>query len=104
MKYMIHSCNKRLWYVNRYLIPSMLDQGIKLENIILWNDFLSVGNQQAFYDSCRYIKNNEPITSGLWHLTDDVIISYNFARRTAHVPNNTNIRCRLRDKCLQPYK
>ena len=68
MLYMIHSCNSRLWYVNRYLIPDMLAQGITLENIILFNDFLSVGNQMAFYNSCLYIKNNLPLSEGVWHL------------------------------------
>lgn len=93
MKYMIHSCNQRLWYVNKYLIPSMLDQGIRLEDIILFNDFLSVGNQASFYNSCKYIKNNLPEDKGMWHLTDDVIISHDFYRRTRSVPNNLNIRC-----------
>ena len=93
MKYMIHSCNKRLWYVKKYLIPSMLEQGIKLEDIILWNDFFSVGNQQSWYNSCKYIKLCEPLNKGMWHLTDDVIISHNFYPRTKRVPNNLNIRC-----------
>jgi len=95
MKYMIHSCNKRLWYVKRYLIPSMLEQGISLEDIILWNDYFSVGNQQSWYNSCKYIKLCESLDSGMWHLTDDVIISYKFYRRTKSVPNNLNIRCRF---------
>lgn len=93
MKYMIHSCNKRLWYVKRYLIPSMLDQGISLEDIILWNDYFSVGNQKSWYNSCKYIKLCEPLNEGMWHLTDDVMISHQFYTRTKSVPNNLNIRC-----------
>ena len=38
MKYMIHLTPKREWYVNEYLIPSMIKQGIKREDIIKWND------------------------------------------------------------------
>jgi len=38
MKYMIHSCNSRLWYVEQYLIPSMIKQNIPREDIILFND------------------------------------------------------------------
>ena len=33
MKYMIHTCEARLWYVEEYLIPSMLKQGIKEDDI-----------------------------------------------------------------------
>lgn len=60
MKYIIHSCNDRLWYVNAYLIPSLINQGISRKNIILFNDDDSVGNQQAWYQSCLYIKQHEP--------------------------------------------
>ena len=38
MKYMIHCCPKRMWYVEEYLIPSMLRQGIDRDSIIIWND------------------------------------------------------------------
>lgn len=94
---MIHSCNKRIWYVKKYLIPSMIEQGITLESIILWNDYLSVGNQQSWYNACVYIKNNEPKHNGMWHIQDDVLLCKKFYKRTKNVPNNTNIRCRLRD-------
>ena len=102
MKYMIHSCNKRLWYVKKYLIPSMLKQGIDITDIILWNDYMAVGNQKAWYNSCKYIKEQEPLDQGMWHLTDDVMISNVFYARTKYVPNNLNIRCRLRDRSVQP--
>lgn len=98
MKYMIHSCNKRLWYVKKYLIPSMIKQGINAKDIILWNDDHSVGNQQSWYNSCEHIKSHEPLDEGMWHLTDDVIISHKFYKRTKSVPNNLNIRCRFCDK------
>lgn len=93
MKYMIHSCNQRLWYVKEYLIPSMLKQGIELKDIILWNDYFSVGNQKSWYNSCKYIKQSESLNEGMWHLTDDVMISHKFYFRTKFVPNNLNIRC-----------
>ena len=102
MIYMIHSCNSRLWYVNRYLIPDMLAQGIPLESIILFNDFLAEGNQKAFYNSCVYIKNNLSPSEGIWHLTDDVIVSYDFYHRTSRVPNNLNIRCGFVTNAFNP--
>lgn len=93
MKYMIHCCPKRLWYVEEYLIPSMLLQGIKRENIIVWNDDKGVGCLKSWYNSCKYIKENEDLEKGIWHLQDDVLICKDFYTRTKSVPNNINIRC-----------
>ena len=60
MIYMIHSCNARLEYVHSYLIPALISQGIPRENIILFNDHFSYGNQRAFYNSAQYIKYSAP--------------------------------------------
>jgi len=38
MKYMIHACPERIWYVNNYLVPELLNQGITTQDIIVWND------------------------------------------------------------------
>lgn len=76
---MIHTYPKRLWYVNEYLIPSMLEQGIKREQITVYNDEAGDGNLLACmkaFASCPY--NLE----GTWHLQDDVIISKDFKERT----------------------
>lgn len=78
MKYMIHTYPKRLWYVNEYLVPSMIKQGIKEEDIYIFNDSNKRGNLQAFLDSLDYIINNLSEEKGLWHLQDDVIISREF--------------------------
>lgn len=104
MKYMIHACNSRLWYVKSILIPDMLAQGIPLNDIILWNDYFNTGNQASFYNSCRYIKLFAPLKGGMWHLTDDAAIAYDFAERTSssHVPNNLNIRCGFVTKKFNP--
>lgn len=95
MKYMIHSCNKRLWYVKKYLIPSMIKQGIKEENIILWNDSESWGNLSSWLKSCEYIRDNEDITWGIWHLQDDVLICHDFKNITEEFYdiNREMIRC-----------
>lgn len=93
MKYMIHCCPKRMWYVEEYLIPSMIKQNISKENIIIWNDTDNVGNQKSWYNSCQYIKKNENKLEGMWHIQDDVLICKNFYSRTKKVPNNINIRC-----------
>ena len=83
MKYMIHTYPKRFWYVEKYLIPSMIKQGIKEEDIYIFNDCNNRGNLQAFLDSLDYIINYLPEEKGLWHLQDDVIICKDFKKRTS---------------------
>lgn len=80
MQYMIHSSPKRIWYVERYLIPSMLDQGIRRENIEVWNDVQGQGNLVSCMGSFADCGKR---TGGTWHLQDDVIICHDFAKRTA---------------------
>ena len=82
MKYIIHTYPKRLWYVEKYLVPSMIKQGIKKKDIYIYNDENGFGNLFAFLDSLRYIKENLKNEQGLWHLQDDVIISREFKNFT----------------------
>lgn len=42
--YLIHTMPKRKWYVENYLIPSMLEQGIKKDSITIYNDDNKAGN------------------------------------------------------------
>lgn len=82
MKYMIHACPQRMWYVGEYLVPSMTAQGIDKENIIVWNDTEGVGNLAsclASFSSCT--EDGET-----WHLQDDVALCHDFATRTASAP------------------
>lgn len=74
--YTIHACPKRMWYVNEYLIPSMLKQGIPKENILVWNDEHKRGNMWSFVDSMQWAKCDG------WHIQDDVIIARNFKEQT----------------------
>ena len=76
-KYLIHTCNKRLWYVNRYLIPSMCEQGIKKKNIVVYNDEIGEGQLISLIKS--YDKTNG---EDFWHLQDDIIISSKFKEET----------------------
>ena len=46
-KYLIHAMPKRMWYVEKYLIPSMIEQGIAKENIRVYNDEKGEGNLRA---------------------------------------------------------
>ena len=74
-KYMIHTYPKRLWYVNDFLIPSMLSQGISIDNIKVYNDELREGNLRACMRAFSLCDKGENAT---WHLQDDVCICQNF--------------------------
>ena len=78
-KYMIHTCSKRKWYVQQYLVPSMLEQGIKKSDIRIYGDEKRLGNLRACIDSFRIIADKN---GGTWHLQDDIIISSNFREAT----------------------
>lgn len=76
--YMIHTCPKRKWYVDEFLIPSMTEQGISRDSIIVSNDEDGDGCLVSFVNSWRKL----PEEGGTWHLQDDVIISADFRRMT----------------------
>lgn len=75
VRYMIHTFPKRLWYVENYLIPSMLKQGIEKPQIIVYNDSKGEGNLRACMHSFASV---DPYDDGTWHLQDDVCICRNF--------------------------
>lgn len=78
-RYMIHACPKRMWYVNDFLIPSMLAQGIEKEQITVYNDEKHEGNLKACMHSFQTLPDDN---GGTWHLQDDVIICRDFRKRT----------------------
>lgn len=82
MKYMIHTCNKRRWYVNKYLIPSMLDQGIQKDEICVAVDTANEGILLATMKMFDYVGRTEDWDKGVWHLQDDVVLSNTFKQRT----------------------
>lgn len=78
-KYMIHACTKRMWYVDGYLIPSMLSQGIRDADISVYLDKDNAG----CLESCmRAFESVPDDTGGTWHLQDDVVISERFRELT----------------------
>lgn len=78
-KYMIHTCNDRLWYVNDFLVPSMKAQGIPEKNITVFRDRHNLGNLRACIASFNQLPDDD---TGTWHLQDDVVISRWFRERT----------------------
>lgn len=87
--YMIHTCLQREWYVNDYLIPSMLDQGIKNENIIVYVDRQKRGCLKSSIDS--FTQASKMSVDGIWHLQDDVIICKDFAKRTKELSSDYTV-------------
>lgn len=75
VRYLIHTCPKRIWYVREFLIPSMLEQGISDDDILVYNDEDRDGQLVSFLKSYELIKGTDT-----WHLQDDIIISKNFRK------------------------
>lgn len=81
---MIHTYPKRLWYVEEYLIPSLLKQGIAKEDITVYNDINKDGNLRACMNAFALCPDD---LEGTWHLQDDVIICKDFFKRTTNYDN-----------------
>lgn len=99
-QYMIHTMPKRRWYVDEYLIPSMLKQGIKESQITVYSDDTKQGNLKACMNSWLTLDDS---VEGTWHLQDDIIISSNFKEQTEK--HDKGIVCAFKsyyDKDLQP--
>lgn len=71
-KILIHTCQKRRWYVDEFLVPSLKEQGI--ENISIYED-KNNNELLAFFSSLK------DISCDTWHLQDDIIISSKFSER-----------------------
>lgn len=78
-KYLIHTCPKRIAYVQDYLIPSMLEQGIDKYDISFYLDADDKGCLESCMQSFLSLPANKDIT---WHLQDDIIISSEFRVQT----------------------
>lgn len=77
LKFMIHACPKRMWYVEEYLIPSMLAQGIPRSHIKVWNDEAKKGCLVSCYEAFASCTGD----GATWHIQDDVILCHNFYER-----------------------
>ena len=75
---MIHTYPKRMWYVEKYLIPSMLKQGIQEKDIKVYNDDKGEGNLRACLNAFASCEGD----GATWHLQDDVCICKDFKERT----------------------
>lgn len=90
MKYIIHAYEKRMWYVNNFIIPQLNEQGIKNKDILVWNDKLEVG----CLDSCMQLFATLPDNDeNICHLQDDVLICQDFKKRVEKFKNFDGIVC-----------
>lgn len=78
MKIMIHACPARMWYVDEFLVPQLREQGVREEEILVWNDEAGWGNLKAFVKACEAIAGDGGHT---WHIQDDVLLAHDFAER-----------------------
>lgn len=76
--YMIHAMPRRMWYVEEFLIPSLLKQGIDGSSIRVYNDIEGEGNLKSCMKSFAQCEGD----GGTWHLQDDVCICKDFKIRT----------------------
>lgn len=79
MQYMIHASPQRMWYVEGFLVPSMLSQGIREEDILVRCDREKLGNLRA---CARRLREAGTMPGGTWHIQDDVLLCRDFAERT----------------------
>lgn len=76
MKFLIHACPQRMWYVEEFLVPELRAQGA--EEIEIWNDAEKAGNLISCMQSFRSRPEGDGAT---WHLQDDVLLCRDFLQR-----------------------
>jgi hypothetical protein len=93
MKYMIHTHIKRLWYVEDFLISSMIKQGINEDDIVIVLDDKNIGNLKSFLFSLKSILKDESLKNeqGIWHLQDDVLLSSDFKKKSEYYAKKNTI-------------
>ena len=82
-KYLIHACNSRMWYVENFIVPSMIEQGIGEDDITVYNDVNGDGCLKSFIESSKKHCHG----NGTWHLQDDIAICRDFKKRTEELDN-----------------
>lgn len=90
LQYRIHTCKQRLWYVDGYLYPSMVNCGIRPDQIDIWLDQDEIG----CLESCmRSFGVHDSTTGGVWYMQDDVVICNDFKERTEEIALNGKVAC-----------
>lgn len=85
---MIHTCNKREWYVYNHILPSLKQQGMNMDNVKVWHDYKRIGNLQSFLHSLTWIEGVYQPAAAVWHLQDDILLSSSFVERASTYPDD----------------
>ena len=93
MKYLIREVPSRHWYVGGYLVPSMVKQGIKKEDILVYTDSEGEGNLQSLISAYKKFGVDD-----YWLMNDDVMISSDFAEKTQN-HDDYEVICGFAAKC-----
>lgn len=75
---MIHYVPSRRWYVDGMLVPSMIEQGIDISDIMFFEDDDHLGNLFACLKSFEMLEGD----GDTWHLQDDILLSDYFREET----------------------
>ena len=78
MRILIHAVPRRMWYVDEFLIPSLLAQGADLAEVDVWLDDTGRGNLCSCMDAFAACPEDG---GGTWHIQDDVLVCRDFVRR-----------------------
>lgn len=81
MIFLIHTCPKRLWYVEEFLVPSLKEQGILEGDIFIYNDANRDGNLVSCMKSFLYYSGAFPNERDIWNLQDDILLCRDFYKR-----------------------
>lgn len=94
---LIHAVPKRMWYVEKFMVPALREQGIEPK---VFCDTEKLGNLRA----CLKSFSELPQDGDTWHIQDDTLMAKNFAERAekmdgvvvgfCHKPFGDNPRCR----------
>lgn len=87
MRFMIHACPARLWFVEGWLAPELRRQGA--EDVTVWCDEQKIGNLQA----CRASFAACGGDGDTWHLQDDVLPASDFVRRAKALEDRRGVIC-----------
>ncbi len=83
MKYIIHACDRRMWYVEEFLIPSMKEQGIKYIEIDEDTE-----HQGCLFSAIKSFEHCGRNRISAWHIQDDVVLSRDFAEKSQNIDFN----------------
>lgn len=83
---MIHGCNARRWYINDYLVPQLIKQG--LPHYIRWIDYQEEGNLRSFLNSVQFLIDYCGDRQYVWHIQDDVCLASDFGQRVRELEYN----------------